>query len=95
MERSRIKKWYVCFNVIGVIISKLLEYSFSFVIRYQTITQELYLKFSWYSLQVEDEIDASIREVNQLLGELPTAIVQGTASSVTADNKALLNVETK
>ena len=73
----------------------MLEYSFSFVIRYQTITQELYLKFSGYSLQVEDEIDASIREVNQLLDELPAAIVQGTASSVTADNKALLNVETK
>ena len=30
MERSRIKKWYVCFNVIGVIIAKLIVRIFIF-----------------------------------------------------------------
>ena len=47
------------------------------------------------SLQEEDEIDASVREVNQLLGELPVNTTQGTTPSVNIDNKALLNVEHK
>ena len=47
-------------------------------------------------LQIEDEIDASIREVNRLLGELPTNQMVGTtATNVAIDNKSLLNVEHK
>ncbi len=45
--------------------------------------------------QEEDEVEASVREVNRLLGELPVhpGAMATTDSPVTMDMKAVLNVE--
>ena len=46
--------------------------------------------------QEEDEIDASVRAVNELLGELPTSNSLSTnPSGITMDMRALLSVEHK
>ena len=48
------------------------------------------------ALEDEDEIDAGLREVNELLGELPTSSsASANSTGITVDMRALLAVEHK